>query len=538
MRPQRILTIVTCLAMVACAKPADTGVASQPADGTLTFLHLNDTYRVDAVEDQRRGGLARVATVIRELQAAGHDVRVTHGGDFLFPSLESQVWNGEQMVDALNYIDDLAPVYAVPGNHEFDKRDGSVVSNAIQQSHFDWLADNLILQTGLAEADARLRSNFTFVTESGHKVGIFAITLHAEDGGNERDYLEIDADYLLVARRQLAALTESGADLIIGVTHLDIWTDLEIAALKAEYPNFLWVVGGHEHEPEHHPASEKSAAVMKGASNARSIWRIDVDFGVNGKAAGMSAAMIALDESVAMDPGYAPIAKKWRDQLLAMMPFIDARIGTAAVPLDGLETTVRNVESNWANFIVDQMRGGFGAPAADFAFINGGTLRLDDFITDDITFEDLARTFGFSSFMRHLVMTGAEFKELLENGYRGEGPSKGYFPQVSGFRICFDRSRPDGDRIVQLQRPAGDKWQDIDVAADYTLVVPDFLYGGGDGYDFGKAREVGRPGSELKYLVLDAIMREQKAGRAIGSMVDAENPRIAQLSAGAERCFN
>jgi 5'-nucleotidase len=538
MRPQEYLSIVACVLLVACTQPANPPAVTDPAQAPLTFLHLNDTYRVDAVEDQTRGGLARVATVIRELQAAGHDVRLSHGGDFLFPSLESQVWNGEQMVEALNYIDDLAHIYAVPGNHEFDSRDASVVSNAIQQSRFDWLGDNLVLNTGVQEADAKLQRNFIFETVSGHKVGIFAITLHAEDGGNDRDYIDIDDNYLATARRQLALLSEADTDLIIGVTHLDIWVDLEIAALKAEYPQFLWIVGGHEHEPENHPGDAQTAAVMKGASNARAIWRIDVEFGADGKAADMHAEMLALDEAVEMDSGYAPIAKKWHDQLLAMMPFIDARIGMAAVPLDGLETTVRNVESNWANFIVDQMRGGFGEPAADFAFINGGTLRLDDFIADDITYEDLARTFGFSSFMRHLVMSGADFKRLLENGYRGEGPSKGYFPQVSGFRVCFDRSRPDGERIVQLQRPSGDTWRDIEPQADYTLVVPDFLYGGGDGYDFSKAHSVSRPGSELKYLVLDAIMREQKEGRTIGSLVDAVNPRIAQLPAGEERCFD
>ena len=31
-----------------------------------------------------------------------------HGGDFLYPSLESQLWNGEQMIEALNFLDDLA----------------------------------------------------------------------------------------------------------------------------------------------------------------------------------------------------------------------------------------------------------------------------------------------------------------------------------------------------------------------------------------------------------------------------------------------
>jgi len=98
------------------------------------------------------------------------------------------------------------------------------------------------------------------------------------------------------------------------------------------------------------------------------------------------------------------------------------------------------------------MRGAFGEPNADLAFINGGTLRIDDVVEGDILFEDIARTFGFSSFLCHTTITGAEFRKVMEAGYRGSG-TQGYFPQVSGFRICIDPSRNDGDRIVSLQVP-------------------------------------------------------------------------------------
>ena len=48
---------------------------------------MNDTYQVGAVEDGNAGGFGRVVSVIRELQAEGKDVRILHGGDFLYPSL-------------------------------------------------------------------------------------------------------------------------------------------------------------------------------------------------------------------------------------------------------------------------------------------------------------------------------------------------------------------------------------------------------------------------------------------------------------------
>jgi 2',3'-cyclic-nucleotide 2'-phosphodiesterase (5'-nucleotidase family) len=134
-------------------------------------------------------------------------------------------------------------------------------------------------------------------------------------------------------------------------------------------------------------------------------------------------------------------------------------------------------------------------------------------------------------------MSGSDFKTLMEAGYRGSGPSKGYFPQISGFRVCVDRSRNDGDRIIQMQLPSDDGWSDINPGKDYLVVAPDFLYRGGDGYDFSRARDVSRAGSELKYLVLDAIIRAQAAGQTIGEPTSTSNPRIFMLIEDGDSCF-
>jgi 2',3'-cyclic-nucleotide 2'-phosphodiesterase (5'-nucleotidase family) len=169
----------------------------------------------------------------------------------------------------------------------------------------------------------------------------------------------------------------------------------------------------------------------------------------------------------------------------------------------------------------------------------GGTLRVDDFIAEDITFEDIGRTFNYSSYLRYMTMDGGDFRKMLEAGYRGLGPGKGYYPQISGFRVCVDRSRPDGERIVQMQVPTADRgWQEIEPRKEYSVVAPDYIYGGGDGYDFSKAREVSRPGSELKFLVLDAVIRAQAAGEKVGAELNPENPRFAVLPEGQDVCFN
>ena len=141
-----LLIVAVGLLFSACAATS----SEQPEERSngLTFIHLNDIYRVGAVEDGKRGGFSRVVTIVRELQAHGRNVHVLHGGDFLYPSLESNLWDGLQMVDAMNFVDAVAPMHVTSGNHEFDRRGPRQLVAAIQASEFDWLGDNYVLETG------------------------------------------------------------------------------------------------------------------------------------------------------------------------------------------------------------------------------------------------------------------------------------------------------------------------------------------------------------------------------------------------------
>lgn len=525
----RTILLSACVLVTSCV------TAPVPSATGITFLHLNDTYRVGAVEDGSRGGFGRVTTVIRELRADGREVRLLHGGDFLYPSLESQLWDGEQMIEAFNFLNELAPMIVVPGNHEFDRSGPEQLAKAIADADFEWLAANVTLASGRPSVDRRLGDD-TLLDVGAHRVGVFALTLTPADGGEERRYLRYEDDYAAAARRSVERLLDGGADLVVGLTHLHMEDDRDLSALRAEYPQFALIAGGHEHEPEEQAPTPGRAAIVKGASNARAIWRIDVDFPAGGEPV-VSRRLLRLDESVAEDAEYGQISSKWRERLLATFPFLTATVGRAAVEFDAREVTIRNEESNWGNFVADRMRTAFGdEPPADLAFINSGTLRIDDYIANDISFEDIARTFGFSSFLHYLTMSGDEFRQTLEAGYRGEGPSKGYFPQISGFRVCIDRSRPEGERIAQLQLPDGRAWAPIEGERDYLVVAPEYLVGGGDGYDFPKGR-ASKPGSELRYLVLDEIVAAQARGEAVGEPVDPDNPRIAFAPEPGGRCY-
>src|SRR5688572_27474305 len=120
MRRHYLAAFLLCLFAIADGPRATVDAQSR---ATITILHINDVYEIDAIEGGRYGGLSRAATILRGLERNGTPVLMTLGGDYLSPSaigtaiIDGQPLAGRQMVDVLN----LAGVdWAVLGNHEFD----------------------------------------------------------------------------------------------------------------------------------------------------------------------------------------------------------------------------------------------------------------------------------------------------------------------------------------------------------------------------------------------------------------------------------
>ncbi|KAK2182231.1 hypothetical protein NP493_362g02095, partial [Ridgeia piscesae] len=93
---------------------------NDPASGektlsqSITILHFNDVYNINAREEEPVGGAARFATAMRQLKHL--DPLVLFSGDIFNPSVMSAVTKGEQMVPILKALDVKCAVF---GNHDF-----------------------------------------------------------------------------------------------------------------------------------------------------------------------------------------------------------------------------------------------------------------------------------------------------------------------------------------------------------------------------------------------------------------------------------
>ncbi|HEX8244362.1 MAG TPA: 5'-nucleotidase C-terminal domain-containing protein [Longimicrobium sp.] len=498
---------------LSAALPVD---AQRAGARAVTVLQLNDVYRIDAVENGRAGGIGRVVTLAQQAKAGGADVLVLHAGDAIAPSLESRYFAGQQMVDALNYLAGTAPVVFVPGNHEFDERRPAMLAEAIKASRFPWLAGNVTLATGDSAADRRLGRDTVITTAGGLRLGIFTLTFL----DSPRDYARPDSAFVQDAERMIRSLESRGADVIVGLTHLAHDTDRQISRLRRTHPRLAWICGGHEHYRIVDWGTDSTALITKGDSNARGIWRVTLSR--DGRRGVARAEAVEVDSAIAVDPGYQrQVTEKWAARLREKVPFLDVVIGRSDTLMDATEETVRNAESAWGDWLADQMRTVFPTMPADVAVLNGGALRIDDVFGGEIRWEHLARSFGFPTRVGLVSLRGRDLREtVLEHSVSG-GRGEGRFLQVSGLKVRFDRSRPEGQRILDVQVQRGTGWAPLADDSVYVVAVPDYLYGGGDAYTFIQ-RAVAKvpPGPDVKLTAFDALSSAYARGQPIAPRVE------------------
>ena len=234
---------------IAVAFVAATTVLHAQRD-TITILHLNDTHSnllpngpraVDLT--QRRGGLARAATVIGAVKQADPSALLFHSGDLFMGDLFFNTYLG---VPEIEFLDVLGLNAMTLGNHDFDLSPAvllSVLDTA--KPSFPLLCANLIL---VDPAVDRLRQYVfadTVFMVKGHGVGVFGMTTPEANLISQvmpQAYLDTTLGQLAAAEVQM--LRARGCEVVIMLSHLGVAIDQMIAA---GIPGLDAVISGHDH---------------------------------------------------------------------------------------------------------------------------------------------------------------------------------------------------------------------------------------------------------------------------------------------------
>jgi 5'-nucleotidase / UDP-sugar diphosphatase len=472
----------------------------------LTILQINDTYTLEPVDNGQRGGMARVATLVKELRAKNPNTLFVHAGDFLSPSTLSTYMKGRHMIAALNAIGlDAATI----GNHEFDFGP-DVLIERMREARFPWILSNVRdRRTGGAFGGAQ---HDRIVTLGGVRVGLLGLTVPDAARTSAPGPDVVFDDPVRVGREAADALRLRGARIVIALTHQHMATDRALGEQAA----IDVIAGGHEHEPL--VAETARAIVTKAGSDARYVVQIDLWVTPDGRVVERSWTFHAVGARTAPDPAVETLVAGYTAQLEREL---GVTIGRTDIALDARRGIVRTQETGIGNFVADVMR---EALQADVALINGGGLRGDRILPPGpITRRDVYTLLPFVNTVMKLEMSAAALRDALEHGLGQADNQGGGFLQVSGLQMTYDGRRPVGGRLVTVDiagRP-------IDAGSRYTVAVPNYVAQGGDGHTAFRAGRVlvgAESAPDLAALVLRAIETRQTIGPRVEGRIRGMGP--------------
>lgn len=432
----------------------------------VTLLHVNDVYQFMPVEGGKRGGLARLLTLKKEALKENPNTIFTLGGDTLSPSVETRTYKGAQMIDAWNAV---GLDYSVLGNHEFDIKTAELLAR-MKESKFQWLGANVIdTKTNKIFADM---PPYIIREIGGVKIGLIGFLLPETKETSSMEESLIVKDFCETAREFVPKMRAAGANAIVGLTHLSMTQDKELARCAS----FDLILGGHEHTLLQ--SSSNGTPIFKMTADARELGKFNLDFDAKTKRLeSMDWEIIPVTDQIAEAEEFKPVFEKYKDLLMKLAE----PVGATSETLDALSYSNRNHETNIGNFIADAYRKAVGA---DVALVNGGSIRADlTYNPGVLTKRDVLSMLPFNNPIVKIEISGKTLREALEHGVArsaaNEDNEPGRFPQISGMTFKFDTTKPAGSRITEIL--VGGK--PLDENKIYTLATSDFLVSrGGDGY--------------------------------------------------------
>jgi 2',3'-cyclic-nucleotide 2'-phosphodiesterase (5'-nucleotidase family) len=500
-RASRLAAAAILLVFVAgCATNPGMPATASRGERTAVLLSINDVYRIEGVDGGTVGSIARVRTLRERLEREHPDLLVLHAGDLLFPSFLSRSFNGEQMIDVLNGLDgDPAGfderMFAVFGNHEFDKdklKDAALLDARVEQSQFGWVNGNVEFKAGtdgqpLIAADNLMRSRI--VESGGIRIGLFGLTVDVK----KPEYSASFQDPIETARQLTAALRQEGAEVVVALTHLNAAEDRRLlATLGADGPDL--VVGGHDHE--HMACDVGGRKVLKADADARTANVVRLTLGRDGKVR-VENRLEPLASNLPEDDRVAATAEGWLARHEKLFCGQDAekkgttldpqclekKLGSSRVVLVGEENKIRGSETNLGDWVADQMVAAFASCGAQAAFVNAGSLRLNqDVAAGPVTRRTIEELFAYPAPLYLLRVKGSTLQQVAARAIVN-WPGSGNWLQISGFSFVHDTTNKQASD-VELVTPGGRR--PVQPDEEILVVTNNYLFdpaqGDRDGY--------------------------------------------------------
>lgn len=488
----------------------------------LDIFSFNDFHGTldQSVSSSNPGAAKFVGAVKDEIAKCLGDTMVLAAGDLYQGSALSNLMKGEPITEMLKL---LGVEYSAVGNHEFDWGSDLILEWG-DDAGMTFLAANIVLE-GTNDQPDFCEPYAIVETDSGLKIGIIGLitpeTEHIVTAANVAGLTFEDP--VTVATALEPQLRAQGCDAVIALTHLSAYQSGsgitgEAADLANAVPALDAIISGHSHTQV--SGYVNGVPIVQARYNGRGLGKLSFIFN-NGDLISVTPNYIAVPtgNDASVDSDMAAIVDRYNKEL---EPILSEVVGLADEDIYGKGTTSGNTPNapDWFNQLVyDYIERTEGA-AYVFVQNYGGYRSTGDIENGgNVTMNYLYTLMPFDNEIVLMDMKGSDLINVL-NGVALPGTTLVSAPVISGaYKTGSDWFLADGTQIMND-------------STIYKVACNDFMFTGGDNFDFTKGTNIEYSSMPVRDAMADELRYRltEELGAALTLLYTSQGPLSPEFS--------
>lgn len=466
-----------------------TGTAAAADHGEVTIVHDSHFHGRFQDSGDPEKNIARYHAMASEL-LDGHDNAAFLGnGDDLAPSVLGLEYEGEQMVDALNY---MGPDAVGAGNHEFDFG-VDVAEQRFQESEFPWTVANLLTPEGEPIPGTE---RWTTIEVGDVTLGVFGLVVNGFHSITDYpdDYQVLD-NVEAAAEATKALKADEGADFVVCAAHVSTGKQEEVAEAVDDLDA---IVGSHSGVTFEEPKEVAGTVISEFGDEFDHLGRLTFDAESGDlleweRIDFYNSAELDEDESppgtdhddhrpvdvqeLAPDAGLQELIDGYLDEL-------EERLGEPVVESEvELNASFDNyaVETGFGNLLTDIMRTvGDLDEEIDVAVQNAGGIRSGaTYGPGEITGRDVMNILPFPNEIEVYELTGEQLHSYLEGAVRPLPSGYGAQPAIQVSGVSYEWTGHFGEGEIENVFVDGEP---LEADETYLVSTNDYVAGNSEAF--------------------------------------------------------
>lgn len=478
----------------------------QVEDKDVHIIYYNDFHgniTEEITGKKRNMGMAKMVGYVNEYAKKHKNTIVLSGGDNYQGTADSNLTMGKPVTAMMKGMKTIA---SAVGNHEFDWGADKIETWG-KDGNFDYLASN-IYETKTNEP-VKWAKPYMIVESGNIKIGLIGLAHPETSTLTKAQYVEgyefrdpVKSAQYWVDYLKSGKAKEGTPDVIIALTHIDSDQGKDgkvtgnAVTLANEVKGLDAILSAHSHRQVN--GIVNNVPILQAYCYGRAIGHVDIKIGEDNKVAGVTTSLfdgntiknnIIIDK--AADKFYADLQKE-------LEPIKGEVIGKA----NGEFTHDRGVKGSntllgrWSSEAMAEKTG------AQIAIQNGGGLRRT-LESGKITMGDLYEIMPFDNYLVVMDLPGEDLIKAIDHGINMPKTTDGVF---YGLKVEFDSTKPYENQITKITLLDGTP---IEKDKTYKVVTNDFMFTGGDGYDFSNAKNVNETYIPIRDCLVEKIKEEK-----------------------------